>query len=450
MSFRFPDTFARRMMSALGDEWPAFEGSHLQPPPVSIRLNPEKSLELTRTPVAWSEYGRYLPERPVFTLDPLFHAGTYYVQEASSMFLEQAFIQTVDNTKPLMVLDLCAAPGGKSTHLLSLMNDESLLISNEVIRSRVSVLTENLQKWGRCNVVVTNNDASDFQALRGFFDVIVVDAPCSGEGLFRKDPGAMDHWSQENVDLCSSRQQRILEDIWPALKEGGILIYSTCTYNEQENEKNLEWLSEKKDITPLRLDIADEWHVVEVGLHGIHGYHFYPHRVKGEGFFLSVVRKNEQEDTAATKVDKTIFGTPSKKHIDVISTWVTTPDAKFIQRDETIQLLPKRYADLIAALTRKIRVVYAGTYMAVTKHEKLIPEHALALSTILNKDAFLLCELSHEDAIRYLKKESIFISSDHKKGFALASHRGLPLGWMNILPGRVNNLYPSEWRIRMK
>ncbi len=170
------------------------------------------------------------------------------------MFLEQAFTQATNGATHLNVLDLCAAPGGKSTHLLSLMDQNSLLVSNEVIQSRSAILSENLQKWGHDNVVVTNNDPKDFQRLPGFFDVIVVDAPCSGEGLFRKDPGAIKEWSEDAVALCSKRQRRILSDVWPALKTGGILIYSTCTYNSQENEENLRWLQQEYEVESIPLN----------------------------------------------------------------------------------------------------------------------------------------------------------------------------------------------------
>src|ERR1044071_5586576 len=192
--------------------------------------------------IPWTEYGHYLSQRPSFTFDPLFHAGCYYVQEASSMFLEQALKQTIDLSKPLRVLDLCAAPGGKSTHILSLISKDSLLVSNEVIRSRAKILKDNIVKWGYSNVVVTNNDPKDFQRLENHFDVIVVDAPCSGSGLFRREPEAIEEWSINNVQLCCQRQQRILADIIPALKGGGILIYSTCSYSPQEDEQIVQWM----------------------------------------------------------------------------------------------------------------------------------------------------------------------------------------------------------------
>ena len=217
------------MRARLQDQWPAFQLSLQESSPTSIRLNPLKKSKVPEKKIPWTETGYYLEQRPRFTLDPLFHAGAYYVQEASSMLMEQGVRQSMDVTQPILALDLCASPGGKSTHLLSLLSADSFLVSNEVIRARASVLSENIQKWGYENVLVTNNDPIDFQLLPGFFDLIVVDAPCSGEGLFRKDQAAMKEWSVDNVQLCAQRQQRIVADVWPSLKEEGILLYSTCT-----------------------------------------------------------------------------------------------------------------------------------------------------------------------------------------------------------------------------
>ncbi|HEX8060200.1 MAG TPA: RsmB/NOP family class I SAM-dependent RNA methyltransferase, partial [Cyclobacteriaceae bacterium] len=283
---KIPEAFERRM--TLRGDFIEFKKALSEEPVSSIRINRLKKPNLAGEHVSWCSTGIYLPERPVFTLDPNFHAGAYYVQEASSMFLEQAVKSSVDLSKPLRVLDLCAAPGGKSTHLLQLISNESLLVSNEVIRSRAMILSENIQKWGKSNVIVTNNDPKDFTELNGYFDLIVVDAPCSGEGLFRKDEDAMQEWSDENVNLCSLRQRRILADVWPALKENGVLIYCTCTYNEAENENNLKWLSEQKDI-----ELIDLPHFP--GVEKTTGYRFMPHKVKGEGFFIAAVRKKSQE-----------------------------------------------------------------------------------------------------------------------------------------------------------
>lgn len=270
----------------------------------SIRLNPNKPATLnpqfaTLQKVPWNSNGYYLSERPSFTSDPLFHAGAYYVQEASSMFLEDAIRQTCDLTQNLKVLDLCAAPGGKSTLIQSIISDNSLLVSNEIIKTRVNILSENITKWGAANVVVTNNDPKDFQKLPGYFDVIVVDAPCSGSGLFRKDPEAIDEWSLNNVTLCSQRQQRILADILSSLKPGGILIYSTCSYSEAEDEDICDWLlsGTQDPLSGLRLQIKSDWHIIETSSpqHNAYGYRFYPDKLKGEGFFIAVFQKNGEK-----------------------------------------------------------------------------------------------------------------------------------------------------------
>ena len=448
-STQLPFEFEQAMQKQLPDSFSKFTQSLKEVPPVSIRLNPNKhraSDHLEK--ILWSQCGRYLKERPVFTLDPLLHAGSYYVQEASSMFLEQAFLQSTEQNAPIKVLDLCAAPGGKSTHLLGLMNKQSLLVSNEVIRSRATVLSENIQKWGHCNVVVTNNDPQDFQRLQGFFDVIVVDAPCSGEGLFRKDPDAMKEWSTASVELCSKRQRRILSDVWPALKQDGILIYSTCTYSEQENEENLFWLKKEHDVEFIKLKLNDEWGIENIHSHGMEGYRFYPHRVKGEGFFLSVMRKTKEEPVFRIK-GRSTFISPSPKILDQLQDWILHSEEKsFINRNEQFQFFPKDKIQEIEFLAKNLYLLSAGTLMATAKHEKLIPEHALAMSVELSKDIFNRVELEREEALRYLRKETLSIQSA-KKGFSLMAYQNTTLGWANVLDNRINNLYPTEWRVRM-
>lgn len=363
------------------------------------------------------------------------------------MFLEQAFPLFPNDTN-LRVLDLCAAPGGKSTHLSGYLRGRGLLVSNEVIRSRAGILAENLQKWGYANSVVTNNDPEDFAVLEGFFDVMVVDAPCSGEGLFRKDPEAMQEWSEENVSLCSKRQRRILADIWPALREGGLLIYSTCTYNREENEENLRWLKQEKNLAYVSLPLDPSWHVTPVDEDGLHGYHFYPHRNRGEGFFMTVLRKLETTDTIAIKNNKSAFAPPAKKITEQISPWIQAEAPAFIQRDDVVQYIPaERLAD-VSLLSRHLRLVSAGVFVASVKHDKLIPEHALALSVAIQSDAFAAIEVSYDEALQYLRKETL-APRDITKGFALIRYEGLNLGWVNALPNRLNNLYPQAWRIRL-
>jgi 16S rRNA C967 or C1407 C5-methylase (RsmB/RsmF family)/NOL1/NOP2/fmu family ribosome biogenesis protein len=445
----FPPGFKIRMQQTLGDEWDAFEKAHAEPSPVSIRINPSKHPEVKgAASIPWSTSGFYLDERPVFTLDPLFHAGCYYVQEASSMFLEQAIRQHVLPAKKLRILDLCAAPGGKSTHLLSLIDSDSLLVTNEVIRSRVNVLSENIQKWGHHNVVVTNNDPEDFGVFHGFFDVIIIDAPCSGEGLFRKDPNAMQEWSEENVLLCSNRQQRIIDNVWPALKQNGILIYSTCTYNESEDEKILQYAKNHHPLEFLPLD-THGWNIEQIENSGTIGYRFYPHRVIGEGFFLSVMKKVEEETPLFIKPSKSAFSFPEKRVRDEVQEWLINAAEYLIQRNDLVQLLPALHAETIYYLTQKLRVVYAGTFIAAVKHNKLVPEHSFALANQMKREKFNDVVLNEKEALQYLKKETVPIQPE-QKGFALATFNGVPLGWMNVLPGRINNLYPSEWRIRMQ
>lgn len=450
LMINLPEAFQTSLKDKLGSEFDRFVSSLNDPSPVSIRINPKK---LTATDagenVPWSKNGIYLPARPVFTLDPLFHAGAYYVQEASSMFLEQVFTQLIDTSQSLNVLDLSAAPGGKSTHILSLISDSSLLVSNEVIRSRASVLAENVMKWGHTNSLVTNNDPEHFKELSGFFDVVVVDAPCSGEGLFRKDPSAVNEWSEQNVQLCSGRQKRILADIWPSLKENGLLIYSTCTYNRAENEDNLLWLQQQSDVEFLSLTVDPQWGAETVHENGVYGYRFMPHRVKGEGFFLSVIRKKSEEDSISLK-SKRKLTTLSAKNVDQIRPWLKNPEQfKLFQHNEFIYFLPENKIVEFEFLIQHLKMVQAGTTVATVKHEKIIPEHAMALSVHLSGDAFGKISLSLDQAIAYLRRDTLSIENTDK-GYHLVTFEDVPLGWVNSLGNRFNNLYPIDWRIRME
>ncbi len=413
----------------------------------SVRKNPLKQSDLFSSGenIPWSSKGIYLSERPSFTLDPLFHAGTYYVQEASSMFLEQAMKQSVDLLQQLLVLDLCAAPGGKSTLLQSIISKESLLVSNEVIHSRVNILKENLIKWGSSNVVVTNNDPKDFSKLKGLFDVIVIDAPCSGSGLFRRDPEAIKEWSEDNVQLCSQRQQRIIADVWDCLKEDGVLIYSTCSYSAEEDEEILDWMMEKWNVESIKLKVEEEWDIDEVqSLQSAYGYRFWPYKVKGEGFFIAAFRKKEDADMVRIKIKST--QEPSKKDMAIASGWIkSTEDLSFILQGQNIAVVPAQWNETIQYLMQELKVRYAGAELGTIAKNDLIPEHALALSTMINSSVFSV-ELDLEQALNYLRKNEIIVSSDHK-GWALATYKGFHLGWMKMLGNRINNYYPKEYRI---
>jgi 16S rRNA C967 or C1407 C5-methylase (RsmB/RsmF family)/NOL1/NOP2/fmu family ribosome biogenesis protein len=446
---KLPEAFESSLKEKLGSEFSDFLSSLNEPSPVSIRINQKKLPSLQAgDSVPWSTSGFYLPQRPVFTLDPLFHAGAYYVQEASSMFLEQAFRQLIDISKSLTVLDLSAAPGGKSTHILSLLGETSLLVSNEVIRSRASVLAENLLKWGYANTIVTNNDPEDFKTITGFFDVVVVDAPCSGEGLFRKDPAAVNEWSEQNVALCSSRQKRILADVWPSLKENGILIYSTCTYNRFENEDNMLWLQQQNDIEFLSLKINGEWGIETVEENGIRGYRFMPHRTKGEGFYISVIRKKSEENSISLKSKRRLTPLHSKQS-DQVKPWLKNADQlKLFQHNEFIYFIPENKISEFEFLIQHLKMVQAGTTVATVKHDKIIPEHAFALSVNLHEESFGKIPVSIDQAISYLRRDTLNIENT-EKGFHLVTFDDVPIGWVNSLGNRFNNLYPIDWRIRM-
>lgn len=439
------------MQAQLATEFPAFLTALARPAPVSIRLNPRKKGYDTTDliPVPWCENGYYLPERPSFTLDPLFQAGAYYVQEASSMLLSEALRQTVNLNRPLRALDLCAAPGGKSTLLASVLSPDSLLVCNEVIRSRVSVLRENLDKWGCPNAVITNHDPEEMSNLAGFFDVVLVDAPCSGEGLFRKDPEAVQEWSEASVQLCSSRQKRILSAAANLLDEGGILIYSTCTYNDSENRNNMQYLA-GRGFESRALTLPDDWGIVETSSDDAVGYQCYPHRVRGEGFFISIFRK--KTFTAAVKLDARTF-----RSIRALRTRDTASAAKWLQNpadfsfwekpNGAVMALPKSLEKTFLFLDSALHNKGFGLDMGQFKGLDFIPSHALALSTAVNQHLPAI-ELSKENALRYFKKENLVFDTP-VNGWLLAQYKGLNLGWMKGVGNRVNNYLPKDWRIRM-
>lgn len=439
----WPAAFSARMEEQLGNEWPAFVAAHERPSPVSIRLNPAKGWSASdKTAVPWALDGRYLESRPSFNLEPAFHAGAYYVQEASSMFLEQAFLQIGGNKPGLHVLDLCAAPGGKSTHLLSMMSADSLLVSNEVIKARAAVLSVNVQKWGHNNVIVTSSDPQAFASIESFFDIAVVDAPCSGEGMFRKEASAIENWSTENIEHCARRQQRIIEEVWPSIRPGGYLIYSTCTYNERENEECLQALLNRDDAAAVTLNINPSWRIAEGTANAV-TYRLYPHRVDGEGLCMAVVQKTSGNPVGRSKKNADTLDKVAAKPAAEIRQWLTRDCALFAFNDD-IRALQPNHDQLLAFLTRRLYIVNAGTCLGSVKHHKIVPAHAAALSVYLNHERFNVLDVDRETALRFLRKESIDAASS-PRGFTLVRFEGLGLGWINVIDKRTNNLYP--WRV---
>lgn len=444
----------------------------------SIRLNARKSdscgLSVTERrlkPVPWCPEGFYLKERPAFTFDPLLHAGVYYVQEASSMFLQQAIRQYVK--EPVRMLDLCAAPGGKSTLALQNLPEGSFLVSNEIDRQRSRILAENLIKWGTPNVLVTNNAPRDFSYFPHYFDVVLTDVPCSGEGMFRKDEQAVAEWSERNVAMCTERQRSILQDCWNCLKPGGLLIYSTCTFNLHEDEENVHWIVEHLEAESLPVDVDEQWNIVG-NLAGLPEsvYHFFPHRTEGEGFFLAVLRKKEslsnesplssvvhsKETERKSKGKLTKYSerkkhkknaTPSFKVSGEIKDWLKDPNCfTFHEKDDMLIAIPASLDNDFRFLMEALHPLQSGITVAFKKGKAWTPAHSLAMSLWLNKSAFSAYDVTLEQAWSYLRGESFALPKDIPVGFVLITYREYPLGFVKNIGNRSNNLYPQNWKIR--
>ncbi len=442
-----PVAFIEQIKELLPNEYEAFLKAMDKPSPVSVRLNDKVTITPNYPQVPHCKSGYYLPERPTFTLDPWFHAGVYYVQEAGSMFLEQVVRTYLFGSESIIdspnhqitkspersefrALDLCAAPGGKSTHLASLLSDDSLFISNEVMPQRAHILAENATKWGYGNMMVTNNRPADFGKLEGYFDLLLTDVPCSGEGMFRKDEKAIEDWSPAYVLECAERQRSILTDVWPALKQNGLLIYSTCTFNKAENEDNIAWIAQ------------------ELGADILESRHFYFHTDQSEGLFMAALRKTATAGNTRIKPQKSISrftDSPIRQN----EAMLTNPDDWCIKEEkDLVYALPKAYEADFAILDKHLRWLKKGIGIATLKGKNQTPHIDLALSRHINKEAFITYELDLPTALHYLKGESITLP-DAPIGYLLLTFKGVPMGWGKNIGNRCNNLYPDAWRIRM-
>lgn len=376
--------------------------------PVSVRVNPFKcpkefSIPLIDGSVPWCNHGYYLKHRPNFTFDPLFHAGLYYVQEASSMFHEHVIQQVIKEMgkDDLRVLDLCAAPGGKSIAIRSVLPDNCLLYSNEPNRIRAQILLENMLKWGHPNVVVTNNYAIDYQRAKMQFDIIVADVPCSGEGMFRKDKNAIEEWSLQNVEKCWKLQREIITDIWPCLKPGGVLVYSTCTFNEHENEENVNWIAESLGADYVTIETKEEWNITGSLTNHHPMYRFIPGKTRGEGLFVAVLRKHSDGND-------NVSAHPKPASLKVMTDEPSVSNGK----------------------------------------KKDIPPHSKALSIRFQREEYPNVDINYQQTISYLRKEAIVLPAETPKGFVLLTYQHIPIGFAKNIGNRANNLYPMEWRIK--
>lgn len=475
------------------------------PPSVSVRLNPAKPWRADGTPVRrdaclpnaadaamaagaetadigetgtadiagagiagrvpWSSCGLYLRERPVFTLDPIFHAGAYYVQDSSSMFVGFVFRQvlkrmaeegTLPQGRNFRVLDLCAAPGGKTTDLAASLREvlggRFLLVSNEVMKNRAGVLADNVALWGDPNVAVTSADPAAFSRLAGFFDMILADVPCSGEGMFRKDAEAVAQWSEETVELCAARQRRIVADVWPALAGNGILLYSTCTFNRRENDGNAAWISSE-----LGASVMDFGCPFDGPVHTEHGYSLAPGFVPGEGQYCAALRKDGDSVAGQRRGGRDAKdrgkkgqrpqvsgGSPEKEICSLLSV-----PSVLRSRGEVLTAVPRQISDDMSFLESSIRTLAAGVAAGTVKGGRLVPDADLALSQVLREGAFPDAALDRQTALDYLHRDAIRLPEGTVTGFCTVSWRGIRLGFVKNLGLRCNSLHPMSRRILM-
>ncbi|MDR1338935.1 MAG: rRNA cytosine-C5-methyltransferase [Prevotellaceae bacterium] len=449
--FTLPRAFEENMKAILGDEYPDFESSLHETPSVSIRLNsglkfPEKGHGLfpRDSQVPWCRSGIYLAERPSFTLDPLFHAGSYYVQEAASMFVEQCANTVRQHGDIDHILDLCAAPGGKSTHLISLF-PESLIVCNEPVRPRAAILGENISRWGRANSMITSCDPSEFRRLNHFFDFVLVDAPCSGEGMFRREAEALKEWSPENIRRCSLRQSRIVRDVWDSLKPGGFMLYGTCTYNMEENEKLVEFIADSLGAESVPVDIRS-FNGISPSLNSkIHAYRFFPHRTRGEGLFLSLLRKNgERKQNPAGKARHAC-------RAPELDPWILQNSAfTYTRNNDRIYMLPEKFAADVEFIGKTVYTLSSGTEICTAKGKELIPSFDFAHSAEINTGNFTVRAVDKTEALRFLKRESMSAPPDTARGYVLLTYLGVPLGWVKNIGSRANNMLPHNRKIRIR
>lgn len=449
----FPTDFISDIKSDIGDK-EAFKllESLSAESNTSIRLNPKKTINCSLdNQVFWNEHGYYIDKKISFPLDIFWHTGKYYVQEASSMFLEFALKHFFSKEDELVGLDLCAAPGGKSTLTLGFLNEKSLLVSNEIIKSRAHILNENISKWGYANNIITNDSPSSFRKLNNFFDFIIVDAPCSGEGMFRKDIKAIQHWSKENVKLCFNRQREILDDIWDSLKHGGMLFYSTCTFNKMENEEIVQYLVDKHDAIVEIMPINENWGITENCIGDGKVYHFYPSKVKGEGFFFAAIRKKNIDDNFALKRKKTKDNknnTLNKNEIQVLKSFFKKGDNYEIKLLNNIYYaLEKSFIEIFKEISNSVNIISFGVSIGEYKRNTLIPSSSIAFSNEFNEENFQTYKVDYNTALSFFRKESISIP-DAPKGLILLQYEKTNIGFVKNLGNRANNLYQTEWRLR--
>ncbi|HIY47531.1 MAG TPA: rRNA cytosine-C5-methylase [Candidatus Alistipes faecigallinarum] len=463
-----PRSFVARVLRDLGGE----EGGALctaldSVPPVSVRLNPAKCvmtaagaasdappagfphLDFTKR-VPWCDAGWYLADRPSFTFDSDFHAGAYYVQEASSQFV--GYLLRDAGVAGARILDLCAAPGGKTTFYASLVGQTGLVVANEIDRRRAAVLADNVRKWGLGNTAVTACDPQAVCDFEAWFDVVAVDAPCSGEGMFRKDPEARAAWSEANVRMCAARQDTILREAWRALKPGGMLLYSTCTFNREEDEGALERFTAFAGDELVAAEVPPvpaEWGILCGEVEAFHTFRFYPHRTLGEGFFAAVARKAPDASgrPRTPKARRALFAAVDRATRDELMRWTLAPGGmRYARVADTCYGWFEAQADAVRQLSEALPVICSGVAFGQLFKGRLKPDPALAFYPGLNRGAVPVADLDEQTALRYLRRQDIAADA-LAEGLNLIACRGRALGFAKRIGARVNNMYPNSLRI---
>ena len=440
---KLAEGFIEQLRGLLPDEWEALARAITSSEPsVAVRVNEARGVGVPEGAcrVPWCAQGFYLADRPAFTFDSDWHAGRYYVQDASSMFIAHVIRSLIH--EPVRYLDLCAAPGGKTTAAIQALPSGSLVVANEIVPPRARVLADNVIRWGNPRCVVTSNAPAHLEKFEDFFDVIAADVPCSGEGMMRKDDEAVAQWSPTLVEQCAQRQREILADVWSALRPGGLLIYSTCTYNRLENEEIADFIVRELGATSLEVPVEPDWNIHPAIGSDCHCYRFMPHRVDGEGLFMAVFRK----DGNAPRQDVPVKEKSPKKADEMGKNWLSRPDEYVIDQQGDLSIaVPQDIRREVAALRASLNVLHTGVELATVMGRKSVPHHALAMSTARSSEAFPVCEVDYPTALRYLRGESITL--DAPRGHVLVAHQGAVLGFANNLGNRANNLYPKPQRI---
>ncbi len=447
----FPEKFTESLSASLPDgQCQALLRTLDGEPSTSVRFNPYKiHTRPEGDPVPWNRYGFYLASRPQFTLDPVMHAGGYYVQEASSMFVEHIYRECVGEQEQVRILDLCAAPGGKTTLYSTLAGAEGLVVANEPVKQRASALVDNVKRWGIGNVAVTCAEPQHFKGLDDWFDVLAIDAPCSGEGMFRKNSEARQQWSADAVAMCAARQRRIISEAWHTLRPGGILIYSTCTFNRQENEDNVQWIYDNFECEGVGLQCPDEWGIVRGEICGIDTFRFYPHLLRGEGFFAAVMRKAPRKARVQMpRPKREVMSDLQKKQSAILGRWVNQPQyMRFAAIGDSCFGFYRSQFQAIRALAQSFNVIYSGVCMGQLFGDKFRPDHSLALFHDLDTSQAQITELDREHALDFLRKKDPDDLSPYAQGLNLVCFEGLPIGWTKRIGARTNSLLPSAFRI---